>query len=399
MAAKTGVWLIGACGGVSATTILGTLAIRGGMRDKTGLLTESATLSELPLPNLEELVFGGHELSDRNLVDACSEVQRESRCLSDSEFARLVPELTEIERRVQPGVFHNGGPTIQTIMGAKAQTGQPSELVNRLREDLEGFQSDHGLDQVVVLNVASTEPGLASETTKRWTDLEPNLDRDSTLRSSSLYAIAAAQTGFPFINFTPSPATLTPAIQDLFTISRVPFAGSDGKTGETLVKSVLAPLFKHRNLEVLSWQGYNLLGDRDGQVLSDPENKISKLESKDRLLHEYLNYSPHTKVSIDFVPSLGDFKTAWDFIHFAGFLGVKMSMQFTWQGCDSILAAPLILDLVRLASLAQQAGQSGALEFLALYFKSPFGNVPHDFPGQVSLFYESLEALRPTKGH
>ena len=120
-------------------------------------------------------------------------------------------------------------------------------------------------------------------------------------------------------------------------------AGQDGKTGETLLKSVLAPMFAARNLEVLSWVGHNIFGNLDGLVLDDPANKAAKIKSKDQLVGSILGYEPQTLVSIEYIRSLGDWKTAWDHIHFRGFLGTPMTLQFTWQGCDSLLAAPLVL--------------------------------------------------------
>jgi myo-inositol-1-phosphate synthase len=169
--------------------------------------------------------------------------------------------------------------------------------------------------------------------------------------------------------------------------------GNDGKTGETLVKSALAPMFKYRNLRVLSWQGYNMLGDRDGKILSHPDNLTSKLESKDSVLQNILGYPVHTKVRIDYVESLHDLKTAWDFVHFQGFLGHKMTMQFTWQGCDAILAAPLVLDMVRLTELAMRRGEGGPMTQLAPYFKSPIGAGEHDLHRQYHAMMDYFSGL------
>jgi myo-inositol-1-phosphate synthase len=182
-----------------------------------------------------------------------------------------------------------------------------------------------------------------------------------------------------------------PALEELARKRRVPLAGQDLKTGETLLKSVLAPLFAHRNLKVLSWVGHNILGNRDGMVLSDPQNKASKVKSKDALLGELLGYRPQSHVSIEYIESLDDWKTAWDHIHFEGFLGTKMTLQFTWQGCDSLLAAPLVVDIARLTLLAQRRGESGAMKHLACFFKSPVGVDQYDFNKQ----FEMLE----TYGH
>jgi myo-inositol-1-phosphate synthase len=148
------------------------------------------------------------------------------------------------------------------------------------------------------------------------------------------------------------------------------------------MKAVLAPLFARRNLKVLSWVGHNILGNRDGQILSDPAHKQSKLKSKDALVAELLGYQPQTLVSIEHVESLDDWKTAWDHIHYEGFLGTKMTLQFTWQGCDSLLAAPLAIDLARLALHAHRQERRGTVAEWAAFFKSPAGCTDHDFGRQ-----------------
>jgi len=147
-------------------------------------------------------------------------------------------------------------------------------------------------------------------------------------------------------------------------------------------------MFHDRNLEILSWEGFNLLGNMDGRVLKHPENRKSKIETKDHLLPKILGYSPHSRVHIDYVPSLEDQKTAWDFIHFRGFLDARMSLQFIWQGYDSLLAAPLVLDLVRWAEYAKRNGESGLMPHLASYFKAPLGVAQHRFHAQYEMLLD-----------
>ena len=200
--------------------------------------------------------------------------------------------------------------------------------------------------------------------------------------------------GLPYVNFTPSLGASFPAAEELARERRTAHAGKDGKTGETLLKTVLAPLFAHRNLRVLSWVGHNIFGNRDGQVLDDPANKASKIRTKDQVISKIVGYKPQTHVSIEYIESLDDWKTAWDHIHFQGFLGVKMMLQFTWQGCDSLLAAPLVLDLARLALLAQRRGEAGVLRHLACFFKSPMGVEEHDFFKQFVLLEEYARACK-----
>jgi len=175
-----------------------------------------------------------------------------------------------------------------------------------------------------------------------------------------------------------------PALRQLAEERGVAHCGADGKTGETLVKTVLAPMFAARGLKVHAWQGYNMLGNRDGEVLRDPNHAAAKIQHKDDVLRGILGADSghHSKVRIDYVPSLGDWKTAMDFIHFEGFLGARMSLQFTWAGCDSALAAPLVFDLVRLAHLSAERGEGGVMEHTACFFKAPLSGGSHDFHDQ-----------------
>jgi myo-inositol-1-phosphate synthase len=269
------------------------------------------------------------------------------------------------------------------------------DTIQRLQDDLRGFQKQTGVARVVVVNLASTEPANdALNAPERWNDLAKQIDdNSSSLPASSLYAVAALDMGLPYINFTPSLGASPPAIQELADLRKTCHAGQDGKTGETLLKSVLAPAFAARNLEVMSWVGHNIFGNLDGLVLDDPANKAAKIKSKDQLVGNILGYDPQTLVSIEYIRSLGDWKTAWDHIHFRGFLGTPMTLQFTWQGCDSLLAAPLVLDLVRFVELSHRQGEIGVLGHLASFFKRPLGVDEHHFFRQFSLLLEWAERV------
>jgi myo-inositol-1-phosphate synthase len=205
--------------------------------------------------------------------------------------------------------------------------------------------------------------------------------------------------GHPYINFTPSFGSAPAAICELSIERETCHMGHDGKTGETLLKSVLAPMFAARNLEVMSWVGHNIFGNLDAKILDDPNNKQTKVRSKDRLLHQILGYSPQTLVTIENIASLGDWKTAWDHIHFRGFLGTPMILQFTWQGCDSLLASPLVLDLVRFTELAHRRGERGLLTFLASFFKSPLGVTEHNFVRQFQMLEAWAAKVSGSKFH
>jgi myo-inositol-1-phosphate synthase len=196
-------------------------------------------------------------------------------------------------------------------------------------------------------------------------------DRKDLITPSMTYAYAAFMECCSYINFTPNTGASIGALQELAERQGVPYYGNDGKTGETLIKTALAPMFAYRNLQVLSWEGINILGNNDGKTLDNPDNRANKVRNKEGVLEQILGYPVHSGVNINYVPSLGDWKTAWDLIHFQGFLDVKMTMQFTWQGCDSILAAPLVLDMIRFSEFAARHKESGPMRHLAAFFKNP----------------------------
>ena len=199
---------------------------------------------------------------------------------------------------------------------------------------------------------------------------------ESPLPASSVYVLAAYRAGCPVVSFTPSPGPRLPVLVTLAERAGLPWAGSDGKTGETLLKSALAPMFSTRALQVNAWASYNMLGGGDGATLADPANAQSKLVTKAQGLEAMLGHPVEGPMHIDYVPDHGDWKTAIDHVSFEGFLGVRMSLQFTWSGCDSALAAPLVLDLARLVLRAHEVGESGPLPF-GFFFKDPAGSTEH----------------------
>ena len=387
---NVGVWLIGAQGSLASTVVLGARAIARKLGANGGLVTELPELAGLRLVALDDLAFGGWDLAPTGLVAHARALASEAAAVPESLVTRLEADLAAIEARVRPGFATGGGPA-NRVRGTRAFLPRRESLavaVERLGDDLDRFRHAERLDTVIVVNVASTEPPL--ELTRDHQRLEGfrrliQRDRRDRVAPSMVYAYAALARGFPYVNFTPSVGIAVPALQELGQKHHVPFYGSDGKTGETLVKTVLAPMFRCRNLEVLAWEGFNILGGGDGRVLADPRHKRSKVKSKSGVLGATLGYEPHTKVGIEYVPSLGNWKTAWDFIHFEGFLGTKMSVQFIWQGCDSILAAPLVLDLVRLTEFAQRTGEAGPMTHLACFFKDPLGVSVQSFPDQFSM--------------
>ena len=392
--ARTGIWFIGARGGVASSATLGLVGLQRQLTDTVGLVSALPQFAGLPLVEWNSLVVGGHDVREVPLVDAVERLHRESRVFDSKLVEAARGELAAVDARIRPGTLFRCGTTIEkladeSMLGWSHES--PRDAVGRLQADLKSFQKESRLERVIVVNLASTEPATNYvDLPPRWSDLDRLLDEGpaSPLSASSLYAIAALDLGLPYINFTPSPGATPLAIGQLAELRKTCHAGQDGKTGETLLKSVLAPMFAARNLEVMSWVGHNIFGNMDGQVLDDPINKSAKIEGKDKLLGHILGYDPQTLVTIEYIRSLGDWKTAWDHIHFRGFLGTPMTMQFTWQGCDSLLAAPLVLDLVRFVELSHRLGETGLLSHLGSFFKRPLGLDNHAFDHQVALLDE-----------
>jgi len=303
----------------------GVAGLRHELVSTVGLPTELPPLNGLPLVGFEDLVLGGHDVCLRDLSSSAGELVR-AGILSADLVAAASAEAAAFEAAIRPGVLDPADTGFADLDSRAADRGSlpPRDQVAHLVGDLEEFSGDHDLARTVVVHVASTEAEFAPQ--PAWESLE---------------ALEAA-----------------------------------------LDAGVV---------NVLAWQGYNMLGNRDGEVLKEPAHKAKKLKTKDEALRSILEGSSpelSTQVGIDYVPSLGDWKTAMDFVHFEGFLGAKMSLQFTWSGCDSALAAPLIIDLARLAELANRRGESGALEHLAGYFKAPLGDdVDHDFHRQMELLH------------
>ncbi|MFI7869954.1 inositol-3-phosphate synthase [Streptomyces salinarius] len=350
---RTGVWLIGARGSVATTVVAGCAAVTAGLHPATGMVTETPDFADAGLPALPSLVFGGHDTVD------CPLPKRAEALAAGGVLPHGLPpavgaELAAADREIRPG-----GPL-------PGDTRDDEELIAAFAADITDFARRCGVDRTVVVNVASTEPAPTG----------------GGLPASSLYAAAALRAGCPYVNFTPSTGLHHPALAALAESSGVPYAGRDGKTGQTLLRSVLGPMFAQRALAVRAWSGTNLLGGGDGAALADPAAAAAKNAGKERVLADTLGAPVEGEVHIDDVPALGDWKTAWDHIAFDGFLGARMILQTTWQGCDSSLAAPLVLDLARLVARAQQKGLSGPLGALGFYFKDPVGEGPSSLAEQ-----------------
>jgi myo-inositol-1-phosphate synthase len=370
-APRVGVWIQGALGDIATTMMVGALAIRQGLNSTVGMVTRIPPMDALDLASLDQLVFGGIDIKPSSLRESALAVHRSSRTFSHDTLQGVLPGLEAIEADIL------SDRDFSWRLRAPHDNAMPlADVVARMREHIRAFRARHALDHVVAVNLVSAEPRAPeSDALQRLDAFTAAIaaDRKDLITSSMCGTHAAFLEGCSYINFTPNAGAGFPAMQELAERERLPYYGNDGKTGETLVKTVLAPMFAWRNLQVMSWEGVNMLGNNDGATLHDPDNRVNKIHNKESVLKEILGYNPHAGVDINYVPSLGDWKTAWDLIHFRGFLDVPMTMQFTWQGCDSILAAPLVLDMVRLSEFAARHGEHGAMRHLSGFFKNPIG--------------------------
>lgn len=375
---RVGAWFIGARGSLGTTAAIGLHALARGLTKPTGLTTAAAEFANVPFAGFSEIVVGGHDISETPL-HLRGEALAAGGMFPRELVAAVADDLERIDADLRPALAT--GPTQQ-------------HDIDRMADDIRAFQIRHSLRTVVVVDVSSTEPlpadhaAFHSEDALRKALTTPGA---TVLPPSSAAAAAAIAAGAAYAGFTPSAGLSLPVLQARAAAAGIPFAGQDGKTGETLLRTVLAPMFAARGFAVLSWAGTNLLGGGDGATLADPEAVRSKLASKNRGLHALVGDDVVAPLHIDNVPDLGDVKTAWDHVNAVGFLGSRVTLQTTWSAYDSALAAPLVIDLVRALALASDAGRSGVVTELGCFFKDPWGSDVHAFADQTRAFTEWVE--------
>jgi myo-inositol-1-phosphate synthase len=364
---KLGIAVVGLGGAVATTAAAGVELLRLGLAGTEGLpLAETGRAADLVA--YDDLVLAGWDVCGDDLATAAEG----HGVLGHAELAAAAPALSAIT----PWPAVGNADFCRKVDGDnQVAAAALREAVAAVQADLRRFRDEAGVDEVVVVNLASTEraadpadPALAS-----LEGLEAALDADDPVVSPAvLYAYAAVAEGIPYANFTPSVAADAPALVELALRAGVPTAGKDGKTGQTMLKTVLAPALRARALRVEGWYSANLLGNRDGQALDDPESLRSKLGTKADVLDSCLGYevADHL-VRIDFYRPRGDAKEAWDAIDVVGFLGQRMQLKVDLLARDSILAAPLVLEIARVLQLAGARGEAGPQEQLGAFFKAP----------------------------
>ncbi len=361
---RVGVAVVGLGGAVATTAVAGIELLRLGLAGTDGL----------PLADVEDLVpydalvFGGWDVSGADLATAAEH----HNVLEGTQLAAAAPALERL--RPWPAVADSAFCKLVDGEHRNPATGHRGR-VEAIREDLRRFAAEEHLSDVVVVNLASTErPIPAGAPVFATVDaFEAALDADHPqIGPGMLYAYAAIREGLAYANFTPSVCADVPALIALAEAEGVPLAGKDGKTGQTMVKTVLAPSFKSRALRVAGWFSSNILGNRDGQALHDPDSLKSKLDTKGSVLDSILGYHVEDHVvAIHYYKPRGDEKEAWDTIDLVGFLGRPMQLKVNFLCRDSILAAPLVIEIARVLDLAARSGEAGVQEQLGLFFKAP----------------------------
>jgi myo-inositol-1-phosphate synthase len=412
---KLGVLLVG-LGAVSTTVIAGVHAIRKNLAPAIGSLTELGTIrlgkrtdgrsprirEMFDLTPLDGIVFGGWDIFEDN----CYEAAVTAGVLEKDLLEKVRPELESVQP--MPAVFDRQ--YVKRLDGPHVKTGKnKKDLAEQLINDIRTFKQKNGCERLVMVWCGSTEVFLKESEAHQSIDaFERALEQsDPAIPSSMIYAYAAIREGIPYANAAPNLSADIPALIELAARTKSPLAGKDLKTGQTLIKTIMAPGLKARLLGVQGWYSTNILGNRDGEVLDDPESFKTKEESKKSVLdyifqpHLYpgLYDNLHHVVRINYYPPRGDNKEGWDNIDIKGWLGYPMQLKINFLCRDSILAAPIVLDTALFLDLAKRANMSGIQEWLSFYFKSPM-HAPGLYP-EHDLFIQLMKlknTLRYLKG-
>jgi len=411
---KLGVLLPG-MGAVATTFVAGVEAIRRGHAKPIGSMTQMGTIrlgkrtdnrspkisDFVSLATLDDLVFGGWDIFDVNAYEAA----KHAGVLSNEDLAKVKPFLETIQP--MPGVFEPS--YVKKLSGEYVKKGKSKmDLAELLLQDIEDFKKKNNLSRCVAVWCGSTEvykePSDVHSTLAKF---EKGLkDSDENIAPSAIYAYACLRAGVPYANGAPNLSVDFPAMQELARQKQMPICGKDFKTGQTLMKTILAPGFKARYLGLEGWYSTNILGNRDGEVLDDPESfrskEVSKLGVLEHILQPHLHPDLYKDFShvvrINYYPPRGDNKEGWDNIDIFGWLGYKMQIKIDFLCRDSILAAPIVLDLALFMDLAQRSGMHGIQEWLSFFFKSPMtapGLYPeHDLFIQLMKLKNTLRHLR-----
>ena len=366
MTDRLGVAIVGVGGAVATTAIAGVEMIKAGSNSLAGLPLADRNIDGMS--SYRDMVFGGWDLAEETL-DRCA---LRHGIIGEKELSNGASSLKDMK----PWPAVGSTDFCANIDGGnKIAAKSHRDAIDIIRGDLGRFRESQELDQMVMINLASTErvPDLSAACMRDLDAFERGLDSDdAAISPAMLYAYAAIGSDTPYANFSPSVAADAPPLAELARKLNVPVAGKDGKTGQTMMKTVIAPALRARALHVDGWFSTNILGNSDGKALDDPKSLQSKLNTKTELLEHLLGYPVEDHiVMIHYYRPRGDDKEAWDNIDVTGFLGQKMQIKLNFLCKDSVLAAPLVIEIARVLGLAQKRGDGGVQEQLGIFFKAP----------------------------
>lgn len=404
--------LIPGLGAVATTLIAGVEAVKKGISQPIGSLTQMGTIrlgkrtenrnpkikEFVPIADLNDVVFGGWDVYSDNVYEAAMNAQVLEESLLNKVkdgLEKIVPMKAAFDKNYA-----------KNLIGTHVKTGTRYELAQQVMQDIKDFKEKNGCDRIVLIWCGSTEiyyeTSAIHETVANFE--QALLDDDKLISPSMIYAYAALKMGIPYVNGAPNLTVDTPALVELAKQTNTPIAGKDFKTGQTLMKTILAPGLAARSLGVSGWFSTNILGNRDGLVLDDPDNFKTKEVSKLGVLEDILQPERNPelygdlyhKIRINYYPPHGDNKESWDNIDIFGWLGYKMQIKINFLCRDSILAAPIALDLALFIDLAKRADMSGVQEWLSFYLKSP--QTAPGLPAENDIF-KQLMKLQNTLRH
>jgi len=392
MSKKVGVLFVGINGATANTAVVGIVSESTGYKkSRQGMITADPFFTPLSLIEPSQMVVGGWDLFQENAYDAA--------------IRNAIHDKEMVERLKEPLSAIISQPGIRRLQDVDDQPGHEQiikgystkDTVKKICENIECFREDNGLNDIIIVNISSTEKywELSTEYNEGDFILDQIKSNNKQLSSGILYAVAAIKSHCAYIDFTPDLTLLSEGLWELAEEYKVPIAGKDGNTGQTLMKTIIARMLKVRNLKLLGWYSTNILGNRDGEVLSREAHKKTKLLDKLGVIEPILGYSDfHHVVNIEHYPPRGDNKEAWDSIDFLGWFDKPMQMKINLLGRDSILAAPLVVDLCRFSTHSLQKGLYGVQEQLSLFFKHPSKAPVCDFLGQYEYLIDYYSKWR-----
>lgn len=363
--------IIGLTGSIGSTLVASQHALKKGIiKNRYGMITRKKEFSGLDLINESDIKFSGWDIIDKNLYESC----KFNKILRNELIELLKSDIEKI-KPLKAVCFQKDVFKILSLANPHVKDAETlNDMLKQLKKDIKKNE--------IVLDVSSTESYIPiikeHQTIESFMELIDKNEQEK-ITPSMLYALAAIERKSAFIEFTPNPS-LIPAIISKAEEMNVPICGKDASTGQTLYKSVIAEMLKKRNLKLSGWYSTNILGNNDGRILSSENHARTKMEDKYCVLEPTLNYSDFSHiVDIRYYGPRGDNKEAWDNIDFIGWLDEPMNMKINWLGKDSILAAPIVFDIIKLMEFAQRKGTGGLQEHMSVFFKNPIGNESKSF--------------------